>query len=247
MRPSRNGKPTGPAAFADDTKPNPSLGKIDGEALLLALFGFQARRTSSVCDGQGGRSEEEDRRRLGRERKVLIAERIRHVNRVKGLLFFQGVSDYEPLRRDRHQRLDEPDNGRRPLPVHFKAQISRDLDRLELLLDHKRAETERDALLAAQQAAAPAPTGKMLLGFRGIGAGFAAKEISSEDFGFAAPKARRRCVHGMSPRRHREEPAGRRGDPEASRDSLDRQATPAMTAFSRLLDNALRTLPYMSL
>jgi len=35
--------------------------------------------------------EEEDRRRLCRERKVLIAERVKHVNRVKGLLFSQGV------------------------------------------------------------------------------------------------------------------------------------------------------------
>jgi transposase len=34
--------------------------------------------------------EEEDRRRLCRERKLLIVERVRHVNRVKGLLFTQG-------------------------------------------------------------------------------------------------------------------------------------------------------------
>jgi transposase len=40
--------------------------------------------------------EEEDRRRLCRERKVLIVERVRHVNRVKGLLFSQGISGYEP-------------------------------------------------------------------------------------------------------------------------------------------------------
>ena len=31
--------------------------------------------------------EEEDQLRLCRERKVLIAERVKHVNRVKGLLF----------------------------------------------------------------------------------------------------------------------------------------------------------------
>ena len=49
--------------------------------------------------------EEEDRRRLCRERKVLIAERVRHVNRMKGLLFSQGISGYEPLRRDRRERL----------------------------------------------------------------------------------------------------------------------------------------------
>src|SRR6202521_4044943 len=63
--------------------------------------------------------EEEDRRRLCRERKVLIAERVRHVNRVKGLLFSQGISGYEPLRRDRRRRLDELRTGDgRPLPKH---------------------------------------------------------------------------------------------------------------------------------
>jgi transposase len=39
-----------------------------------------------------------------------------------------------------------------PLPTHLKAQISRELDRLELLLEQiKAVEAERDALLAAQR------------------------------------------------------------------------------------------------
>ena len=40
---------------------------------------------------------EEDRRRICRERKTLTAERVEHVNRIKGPLFAQGISDYEPL------------------------------------------------------------------------------------------------------------------------------------------------------
>ena len=39
---------------------------------------------------------EEDRRRICRERKTLTAERVEHVNRIKGLLFAQGISDDEP-------------------------------------------------------------------------------------------------------------------------------------------------------
>ena len=39
--------------------------------------------------------QEEDRRRVCRDRKTLTAERIEHVNRIKGLLFAQGISDYE--------------------------------------------------------------------------------------------------------------------------------------------------------
>jgi transposase len=119
--------------------------------------------------------EEEDRRRLCRERKVLTNERVQHVNRIKGLLFCQGVSGYKPLRRDRRRRLDELRTGdSRPLSKHLKDQISRELDRLELLLEQiKATETKRDALLAAQEVAAPAPAA-MLLDFNGIGPEFAA-------------------------------------------------------------------------
>ena len=136
--------------------------RIDGEALLRALLAFKRGEPRVCAMVKAPTPEEEDRRRLCRERKVLIAERVKHVNRVKGLLFSQGVSGYEPLRRDRRQRLDELTTGDgRSLPMHLKTQISRELDRLELLLDQiKRAEAERDALLAAQQAAAPGAGGE---------------------------------------------------------------------------------------
>jgi transposase len=150
--------------------------RIDGEALLRALLAFKRGEPRVCAMVKAPTPEEEDRRRHCRERKVLIAERVKHVNRVKGLLFSQGVSGYEPLRRDRRQRLDELTTGDgRPLPTHLKTQISRELDRLELLLGQiKAAEAERDALLAAQQAATPAPTGRMLLDLKGIGPEFAA-------------------------------------------------------------------------
>jgi transposase len=44
---------------------------------------------------------------LSCKRKVLTAERVRHVNRVKGLLFSQGIRGYEPLRHGRRLRLEE--------------------------------------------------------------------------------------------------------------------------------------------
>jgi transposase len=150
--------------------------RIDGEALLRALLAYRRGEPRVCAMVKAPTPEEEDRRRLGRERKTLIAERVEHVNRIKGLLFSQGISGYEPLRRDRRQRLEELTTGDgRPLPTHLKTQISRELDRLELLLDQiKLAEAERDALLAAQPAPAPAPAGRMLLDFKGIGAEFAA-------------------------------------------------------------------------
>jgi transposase len=150
--------------------------RIDGEALLRALLAHKRGEPRVCAMVKAPTPEEEDRRRLCRERKVLIAERVEHVNRIKGLLFAQGISDYEPLRRDRRQRLDELTTGDgRPLPTHLRTQISRELDRLELLLNQiKLTEAERDALLAVQQTASPPPAGRMLLDFKGIGAEFAA-------------------------------------------------------------------------
>jgi transposase len=149
--------------------------RIDGEALLRALLAYKRGEPRVCAMVKAPSPEEEDRRRLCRERKALIAERILHVNRIKGLLFSQGVSGYEPLRRDRRKRLEEVKTGDgRPLPDHLKALVLRELDRLELLLEQVKAvETERDALLAAQRAAAPAPAA-MLLDFKGIGPEFAA-------------------------------------------------------------------------
>lgn len=156
--------------------------KIDGEALVRALLAFKRGEPRVCAMVRVPTPEEEDRRRISRERKVLTNERVSHVNRIKGLLFTQGVSCYEPLHRDRRRRLEELKTGDgRPLPVQLKLQIGRELDRLELLLEQIRAvETERDAMLAAAPVGSahfadyeqPAPT--MLLALKGIGPEFAA-------------------------------------------------------------------------
>jgi transposase len=153
--------------------------RLDGETLLRALLAYQ-RGEPRVCAMVVAPSpEEEDRRRLCRERRTLIAERITHVNRIKGLLFAQGISGYAPMRRDRRARLETLRTGDgRMLPSHLKAQVSRELDRLELLLDQiKAVEAEQDALLAAARkpAAEKAPDPvTMLLALKGMGANFAA-------------------------------------------------------------------------
>ena len=151
--------------------------RIDGEALVRTLLAYKRGEPRVCAMVKAPAPEEEDRRRLCRERKVLVNERVLHVNRIKGLLFSQGVSGYEPLRRDRRQRLDELRTGDgRPLPPHLKTQISRELDRLELLIEQiKAVETERDAFLdpAVKTEGALAPQA-MLLAIKGIGPEFAA-------------------------------------------------------------------------
>src|SRR5881392_2507277 len=114
--------------------------RLDGETLLRALLAYK-RGEPRVCAMVAVPSpEEEDRRRLCRERRTLIAERIEHVNRIKGLLFAQGISDYAPIRRDRRARLEALRTGDgRELPSHLKAQLGRALDRIELLVDQIKA------------------------------------------------------------------------------------------------------------
>lgn len=154
--------------------------RLDGETLLRALLAYKRGEPRVCAMVVAPSAEEEDRRRLCRERRTLIAERVTHVNRIKGLLFAQGIFDYAPLRRDRRTRLEALRTGDgRELPSHLKAQIGREFDRIELLLEQiKSVEAAQDALLAAARKpagkeAAPDPV-TMLLALKGMGANFTA-------------------------------------------------------------------------
>src|SRR5262249_9146192 len=75
--------------------------KTGGQTLLRALLAW-LRGEPGVCWMVRPPSpQEEDRRRLVRERGVLIKERRSEVGRIDGLLAAQGITGYKPLRRDR--------------------------------------------------------------------------------------------------------------------------------------------------
>jgi transposase len=150
--------------------------RIDGEALVRALLAYKRSEPRVCAMVKVPTPEEEDRRRICRERKVLIAERVSHVNRIKGLLFCQGIKGYQPLRRNRREQLEElrTGDGRR-LPEHLKAQVVRELDRIELLLKQiKAVEAERDVLVAPKPDSVVPTPATMLQNIKGIGPEFAA-------------------------------------------------------------------------
>src|SRR5688500_4115299 len=98
--------------------------KIDGEALVRALMAYKRGEPRVCAMVQVPTPEEEDRRRIARERKALVKEKTVHVNRIKGLLFAQGIAGYAPASRDRRQALEALKTGDgRPLPIHVKTQI----------------------------------------------------------------------------------------------------------------------------
>src|SRR5215211_896287 len=144
--------------------------KIDGEALVRALLASKRGEPRVCAMVKAPSPQEEDRRRISRERATLTAERVQHVNRIKGLLFAQGIGDDEPLHRNRRERLEELITGNgRPLPECLKAQIGRELDRLELLIEQVKAvEAERDAVLARAQPSPGVPA-TLLLALKGVG------------------------------------------------------------------------------
>lgn len=149
--------------------------RIDGESLLRVLLAYK-RGEPRVCSMVRPPSPAaEDRRRVSRERKTLVAQRTEAVNRIKGLLFSQGVYDYEPRSRRRRERLDALTTGDgRPLPEHLKRQLGRELERLELVeAQIKQVEAERDALLAQPQDAAPEGAKSRLTQLVSIGPEFA--------------------------------------------------------------------------
>lgn len=150
--------------------------RIDGESLVRTLLAYKRGEPRVCAMVRVPTPEEEDRRRLCRELKSLIGERVRHANRVRGVLFAQGVADYDPRRLDRRVRLDALRTGDgRPLPRHLKAMIMRELDVLDLLdAQINQVRAERDALVMTEAEADPGRAiVASLLTLKGIGPGFA--------------------------------------------------------------------------
>lgn len=147
---------------------------IDGEMLLRTLMAW-GRGERRVCSMVRAPSpQDEDRRRLTRERGTLLKERIQHTNRIGGLLGGQGIQDYNPVRRDRFERLEMLRTGDgRELPAMLKAEICRELDRIALVTMQLAAvERARDTLIRTDAEERNNPAA-LLLKLKGLGPEFA--------------------------------------------------------------------------
>lgn len=150
--------------------------RMDGEMLLRALLSYKRGDPRFCAMVRPPSPEEEDRRQNSRERKALVVERVKIVNRIKGLLFCQGVVGFEPLKRYRRKRFEEIRTGDgQPLRPHLKAEIERMLDRIELILAQMKAiEATRDELVASAPVDQDMPvTAASLMQLKGIGPDFA--------------------------------------------------------------------------
>jgi transposase len=122
--------------------------------------------------------EEEDAKRPHREYERLVKERTSHGNRMKGLLFAQGVRDFDPMAPDRLERL-----AKLAIPPKLKAELGRECRRLaRIIADVAEVEAEMEAAVVASRKAkakaAAAPPSRVqsrivqLFKLRGIGVHF---------------------------------------------------------------------------
>lgn len=168
--------------------------RIDVEKLLHTLIAW-CRGERHVCSMVVKPStEEEDLRRSHRERNRLVRERTAHINRIKGLLFGQGIRG---INVKRHYKTLAPADlvtgDGRALPERLGREIAREIQRLALVQEQLR-EIERERDLAPTPCQATERKRHQLLRLNGIGVASApilAREVYYRQF------ANRRQVAGF--------------------------------------------------
>ena len=113
--------------------------------------------------------EEEDRKRLHRERQRLVKERTSLTNSIKGLLKLHGIFDLQPRSKDFEAKFADVKTAcGEPLPPRARQEILRIAERLALVEEQiARVEAERDAFVLSGEAismvdapARPRPRGR---------------------------------------------------------------------------------------
>ena len=125
--------------------------RIDVETMAFTLRAYLAGDPGVCRVVEIPTPEADDAKRLSRERTRLASERTRHVNRIRGLLSLHGIRQVKGLWGGEWRvQLDLLQTGDgRPLGRYIKAELTREFERLHLVLDQiKVLEAERrDTLL----------------------------------------------------------------------------------------------------
>jgi transposase len=197
--------------------------RLDLDHLIRALAAKMRGEVRVYAAARPPTPEHEDARRRSRERGRLVGERTAHLNRLKGLLFGQGIRGVRPLAGDFVARLAGLRTGDgRQLGPALVAELTREHARLRLVVEQIAA-VERECRAARR---APAPGGAaakaaqlaQLKSFGLVGSEVLAHEL------FWRPFANRRQVGGYlgitgtpfdSGQRRREQGIGKAGNRRA--------------------------------
>jgi transposase len=132
--------------------------RIDAKAMIRALMAYNRGEDQVLCAVNVPSVEQEDHRRLVRERQCLVYECTAHTNRIRGLLMTQGIVGFDPRAAGADQRLDELVTGDgRPLGPRLGDEIRREIARLRGVIEQLKAVTvERDAIARVKKVDLPA-------------------------------------------------------------------------------------------
>lgn len=157
--------------------------RIDLETLRRAFLAYLRNEPRACSMVHVPSVEEEDRKRRTRERERLKKERTAHSNRIKALLFGQGIRDVTPLKPGFVASLEQMRTGEgRVLPPQLKEEIIRQHERLCLVDKQLRALEAKST--AELRVAAPNSTAakiRQLINLRSIGV-VGAQELVNEVF-----------------------------------------------------------------
>ena len=159
--------------------------RIDVLALLRALIATDRGERHVCAIVRVPSVEEEDARRSHRERQRLVRERTGHINRIKGLLFAQGIRDIKPkLRRSRIDFAALETAEGHPLPDRLRRELEREYARLSLIATQLR-EVEKERDTADAQDPVVEQKRQLLVALHGVGATSAAilaREVFARSF-----------------------------------------------------------------
>ena len=132
--------------------------RIDVEAMVFTLKAYLLGDKGICRPVSIPTPEEEDAKRVTRERTHVVKERTRHVNRIRALLNLHGVRQVRELWggqwKDWLGKLVTGDG--RPLGQYLSRDLSRQLERLQVVLEQVKAlEVERKAITAESSCTMP--------------------------------------------------------------------------------------------
>src|SRR5262249_10838063 len=150
--------------------------RIDGELLLRTLMSHWRGEPRVVRIVHVPTPEQEDARRMTRERERLIKEQTAHTNRIKALLRLEGVAAGNPRRPDWGTWLKaQRDRNGDPLRPYLMAELTREHARLMLVGEQLRELSQaRNEAPMSDAAAEMARRSGVLQRLKGVGAVFAA-------------------------------------------------------------------------
>lgn len=173
--------------------PRAKTDRTDAERLVRGLDRYTDGDVDSFNPVHVPDPEDEDARRMFRERERLLKEKNGHVNRMQDLLATQGLEDPPSLESvefvDWLEEVETPDG--RKLGESLKAELCREQKRLQLVeMQLEQLETQRDKYLAGKGDDKKIELVRRLTMFRGVGV-TTAWALVVEMFGWRAFENRR--------------------------------------------------------